>query len=56
MLPALWWALLAVCAICGVGTWWLRNFTAYEEMTKLVAFTGIATMISLVIWTWTLDI
>jgi len=44
------WLLIAVC---GVGTWFLRNFTERVEATRLVAFTGVASMSAMVIWTFT---
>ena len=40
----------------GVATWYLRNFTERDELVRLSAFSGIACMISLVVWTWTLDL
>jgi hypothetical protein len=49
--PPLWYGLLFVVSICGVGTWYLRNFTTKDELTKLVAFSGIIAMISLLGWT-----
>jgi hypothetical protein len=55
-MPGAWWLLLSVCSMLGVGTWYLRNFTEKDELMRLCAFSGIACMISLVLWTWTLDI
>jgi hypothetical protein len=49
--PPLWYGLLFVVSICGVTTWYLRNFTTKVELTKLVAFSGIVSMISLLSWT-----
>ncbi|MCS5533382.1 MAG: hypothetical protein NZ736_03900 [Candidatus Poseidoniaceae archaeon] len=49
--PPLWYGLLFIVSICGVTTWYLRNFTSKDELTKLVAFTGIIAMISLLGWT-----
>lgn len=51
--PPLWYGLLFIVSICGVATWYLRNFTTKEELTKLVAFSGIIAMISLLGWTLT---
>ena len=51
--PPLWYGLLFVVSICGVATWYLRNFTTKDELTKLVAFSGIIAMISLLVWTLT---
>ncbi len=49
--PPLWYGLLFVVSICGVATWYLRNFTTKVELTKLIAFSGIISMISLLSWT-----
>ena len=51
--PAAWYLLWAVIAVCGVGTWFLRNFTESIEETRLVAFTGVAAMVVMVVWTFT---
>ena len=42
-----------VIALCGVGTWFLRNFTERREATRLVAFAGVAAMLVMVVWTFT---
>jgi hypothetical protein len=49
--PPLWYGLMFIVSICGVSTWYLRNFTTKDELTKLVAFSGIIAMISLLGWT-----
>tara|TARA_B100001559_G_scaffold283193_1_gene257744 strand:+ start:311 stop:448 length:138 start_codon:yes stop_codon:yes gene_type:complete len=41
-----------VIAFCGVATWFMRNFTERREATRLIAFTGVAAMIVMVIWTF----
>lgn len=51
--PPAWYLLWLVIAVCGVGTWFLRNFTERIEATRLVAFTGVAAMSVMVIWTFT---
>ncbi len=51
--PPVWYLLWVVIAACGVGTWLLRNFTERIEATRLVAFTGVAAMSVMVIWTFT---
>ncbi|MEE3083700.1 MAG: hypothetical protein VX320_06420 [Candidatus Thermoplasmatota archaeon] len=55
-LPGAWWVLLTICSILGVTTWYLRHFTERDELMRLSAFTGIAVMIALVCWTFTLDV
>jgi hypothetical protein len=42
--------LLLVCAIAGVSTWYLSNFTDREGLAKLFAFIGISSMLTLVAW------
>ena len=56
VLPNAWWILLSLCSILGVLTWYLRNFTERDELMRLSAFTGIALMVALVCWTFTLDV
>ena len=51
--PPAWYLLWLVIAVCGVGTWFLRNFTERVEATRLVAFTGVTSMSAMVIWTFT---
>ncbi len=51
--PSLWYALWVVISVCGVLTWYLRNFTQRVELTKLVAFTGVIAMLAMLLWTWT---
>jgi|TARA_Y100000815_G_scaffold139806_1_gene126441 hypothetical protein len=42
--------LLLLCAIAGISTWYLGNFTDRVELTKLTAFIGICSMVALTIW------
>tara|TARA_B110000444_G_scaffold60463_1_gene56376 strand:+ start:5647 stop:5826 length:180 start_codon:yes stop_codon:yes gene_type:complete len=51
--PAAWYLLWVVIAFCGIATWLLRNFTERVEVTRLVAFTGVAAMSVMVVWTFT---
>tara|TARA_B100000242_G_scaffold102395_1_gene70597 strand:- start:903 stop:1034 length:132 start_codon:yes stop_codon:yes gene_type:complete len=39
-------------AVFGVLTWYLRNFTQRIQATRTVALLGIASMVTLLIWTW----
>lgn len=55
-MPGAWWLLLMVCSLLGVSTWWLRHFTDRVDLMRLSAFSGIACMLSLVAWTWSMDI
>ncbi|MDP7372694.1 MAG: hypothetical protein QF588_02280 [Candidatus Poseidoniaceae archaeon] len=49
--PVLWYALWVVISVCGVLTWYLRNFTQRVELTKLSAFTGVIAMMTMLLWT-----
>ena len=42
--------LFLLCAIAGISTWYLANFTARVELNKLTAFIGICSMVALTIW------
>ncbi|MCH1539905.1 MAG: hypothetical protein L7S56_00495 [Candidatus Poseidonia sp.] len=48
-----WYGLWFIVSICGVLTWYLRNFSQRVQTTKFVALLGSATMLTLLIWTWT---
>ncbi|RJU95337.1 MAG: hypothetical protein DWC08_00035 [Candidatus Poseidoniales archaeon] len=50
--PDAWYLLWVVIAFCGVATWFMRNFTERREATRLIAFTGVAAMLVMVIWTF----
>lgn len=49
--PTLWYALWVIISVCGVMTWYLRNFTQRVELTKFVAFTGVIAMTTMLLWT-----
>lgn len=49
-LPAGSELLLLVCAIAGLSTWYLSNFTDRADLTKLAAFVGVCSMVTLVFW------
>lgn len=50
--PPAWYALWFMVAACGVGTWYLRNFTQRVQTTRTVALLGTASMLTLLVWTW----
>ena len=50
--PPAWYALWLAVAVFGVLTWYLRNFTQRIQPTRTVALLGIASMVTLLIWTW----
>ena len=49
--PPLWYALWFVISVCGVLTWYLRNFTQRVELTKFTAFAGVIAMTTMLLWT-----
>ncbi len=55
-LPIFWYVLLFLVSICGVISWYLRNYTERVETLKFVAITGVISMITLLIWTLTMDV
>ncbi len=56
MMPTAWYLLLAIASICGVGAWYIRNFTQRVDLLRIFAFIGSIAMGMLVIWTWQMDI
>ncbi|MDP6741535.1 MAG: hypothetical protein QF807_01390 [Candidatus Thalassarchaeaceae archaeon] len=51
-MPPGWYILLLICALCGAGAWYIRNFTEKVEWLRLTAAIGICSMLALVLWTW----
>ena len=49
--PGAWYALWVMVMIFGVFTWFLRNFTERVEATRLSAFLGVMSMLTLLSWT-----
>jgi hypothetical protein len=49
--PTAWYALWVMVMIFGVLTWFLRNFTERVEATRLSAFLGVMSMLTLLSWT-----
>ncbi len=50
--PVAWYGLWLVVSLCGVAAWYLRHFTQRVQTLRLVALTGVASMLTLVMWTW----
>ena len=50
--PPAWYALWVAVAACGVGTWYLRNFSTRVQTTRTVALLGTAAMLTLLVGTW----
>ncbi|MDA0926093.1 MAG: hypothetical protein O3C36_05580 [archaeon] len=51
--PGAWYGLWFVVAIAGVVTWYLRHFTERVQATRAMALIGTASMLTLLLWTWT---
>jgi len=51
--PASWYALWVLVMVFGVTTWYLRNFSKRVEATRLSALLGVASMLTLLLWTLT---
>ena len=49
--PASWYALWVLVMVFGVTTWYLRNFSERLEATRLSALLGVASMLTLLLWT-----
>ena len=53
-LPDLWYALFVLVGALGILTWFLKNYTEKIELMRFCAILGCISMLTLVIWTWTL--
>ncbi len=51
--PPAWYGLWFLVAVAGVGTWYMRHFTQRVQATRVMALLGTASMLTLLIWTWT---
>ncbi len=49
----LWYFLWVAVAFFGMLTWYLDKFSQRQELVRISALSGIVSMLSLVIWTWT---
>ena len=49
----IWYFLWVAVAFFGVLTWYLDKFSNSEELVRISALSGIVSMLSLVLWTWT---
>ena len=56
VLPLGWYALLLLVAALGIVFWWLRMFTDKVTLGRFIAVLGSVCMLSLVLWTWQLDL
>ena len=49
----LWYLIWDAVAFLLVLTWYLDKFSHREELVRISALSGIVSMLSLVLWTWT---
>lgn len=49
---AIWYGLWFLVSFFGVGTWYAKNIAKREQLTKLLAFSGVISMIGLLLMTW----
>ena len=49
----IWYFLWVAVAFFGVLTWYLDKFSHRDELVRISALSGIVSMLSLVLWTWT---
>ena len=48
-----WYFLWVAVAFFGILTWYLEKFSQRQNLVRISALSGIVSMLSLVIWTWT---
>ncbi len=48
-----WYFLWVAVAFFGILTWYLDKFSQRQNLVRISALSGIVSMLSLVIWTWT---
>ncbi|MGB1364861.1 MAG: hypothetical protein ACPH9F_01985 [Candidatus Poseidoniaceae archaeon] len=48
-----WYVLWVAVAFFGMLTWYLDKFSKRQELVRISALSGVVSMLSLVIWTWT---
>ena len=49
----IWYFLWVAVAFFGMLTWYLDKFSKREELVRISALSGVVSMLSLVLWTWT---
>ena len=54
--PAFWYFLLFMVSICGVISWYLRNYTERVDLLRFFAMLGVISMLTLLGWTLTMDV
>ena len=54
--PDFWYLLLFLVSALGVLSWYLRTYTEKVELLRFVAITGVISMITLLLWTLSMDV
>ena len=54
--PAFWYLLLFMVSICGVISWYLRNYTERVDLLRFFAILGVISMLTLLGSTLTMDV
>tara|TARA_X000000368_G_C23026332_1_gene710369 strand:- start:815 stop:1018 length:204 start_codon:yes stop_codon:yes gene_type:complete len=54
--PTFWYILLFMVSICGVISWYLRNYTERVDLLRFFAIMGVISMLTLLGWTLTMDV
>jgi len=54
--PTFWYVLMFIVSICGVISWYLRNYTERVQLLRFFAILGAVSMLSLLGWTLTMDV
>jgi len=54
--PTFWYILMFIVSICGVISWYLRNYTERVQLLRFFAILGVVSMLSLLGWTLTMDV
>ena len=54
--PTFWYILLFMVSICGVISWYLRNYTERVDLLRFFAILGVISMLTLLGWTLTMDV
>ncbi len=54
--PVFWYVLLFMVSICGVISWYLRNYTERVDLLRFFAIGGVISMLTLLGWTLTMDV
>ena len=54
--PSFWYVLWFFVSFFGVFSWYLRTYTERVELLRFTAISGVISMITLLIWTLTMDV